>query len=328
MILILSTKDDQHVPIVVSRLEARGAEYWWFDPAHFPAEAELCLSYDRSGSVHRLLHHRSMRREIDLAMVTAVWNRRPGRPQAAPAIREEGHWHWASTMSGHALTGVWETLDCLWVPSKPSVDRFAHNKMKQLSLAAELGFRIPRTLITNSPDGFLDFYSECSGCVVTKALAQKMIFRNGEPYGAYTRVVRRRDAAGYRALRYAPMILQEYIPKQVELRVTVVGSRIFAAKIHSQASRATRHDWRHNQHDPTIYAPDALPPAVETLCFHLVRALGLCFGAIDLILTPEGEYVFLEVNPNGQWGWIQHLTGLSIGDAIAELLIRGTVLSE
>jgi glutathione synthase/RimK-type ligase-like ATP-grasp enzyme len=324
MILILSVKDDQHVPIVVSQLEARGAEYWWFDPADFPTETELCLSYDRSGIVRRLLLHRE--REVDLATITAVWNRRPGRPQAALEVREEEQRRLAAEISGQALAGVWETLDCLWVSGKPSTVRAAHNKSMQLSLAASLGFRIPRTLITNSSKSFLEFYSGCNGRVITKVAGQVVMCRDGEPHAAFTHVVQRRDAASYRTLRYAPMIVQEYVPKQVELRVTVVGSQVFVAEIHSQASRVTCHDWRHDQSDPTLYAPHTLPPAMATLCLRLVRALGLCFGAIDLILSAEGEYVFLEINPNGQWGWIQHLAGLPIGDAIAELLIRGILL--
>jgi glutathione synthase/RimK-type ligase-like ATP-grasp enzyme len=141
----------------------------------------------------------------------------------------------------------------------------------------------------------------------------------------YTHPVRRRDAAGYQALRHAPLILQEYVPKEVELRITVVGERVFAAEIRSQASRVTQHDWRHYDNERATYAPSALPADVEQRCVRLVQALGLCFGAIDLIVTPEGEYVFLEINPNGQWAWVESLTGLPIADAVAELLMRGTV---
>jgi hypothetical protein len=324
MILILSAKADEEIPRVVAGLEARGAAYLWFDPAHFPAEAELRLSLEGSSFACRVLATRCGQ-EIDLATVTSVWNRRPGRPQAAPEVRDRDDCDWVSEMSGLCLAGVWETLDCLWVPAKPSVDRLAHNKTKQLALAASLGFQIPRTLITNSPESFLEFYAQCEGGMVTKVLGNNVVYRDGEVVGAaFTHLVRRRDAANYRAIRYAPVILQEYVPKQVELRVTVVGSRVFAAEIHSQASRATRHDWRHYDHERATYAPHALPPAMEALCVRLVQALGLCFSAIDLVLTPEGDYVFLEINPNGQWGWIEALTDLPIADAISELLIRGT----
>jgi glutathione synthase/RimK-type ligase-like ATP-grasp enzyme len=116
------------------------------------------------------------------------------------------------------------------------------------------------------------------------------------------------------------VIFQQYVPKRVELRVTVVGRRVFAAEIDSQASRSTRHDWRHYD-DPNVqYRIHTLPPEMARACVRLVEALGLSFGAIDLIQTPEGKYVFLEINPNGQWGWIEDLTGLPISDAIADWL--------
>jgi glutathione synthase/RimK-type ligase-like ATP-grasp enzyme len=324
MILILSAKDDEHIYAVTSRLEALGAKYLWFDPARFPAEAELRHSFDRSGLAHCILHYREQ--EIDFTTITAVWDRRPGWPQAAPEMQNWDHRAWVSQMSGLCLAGIWETLDCLWVPAKPSIDRVAHNKTKQLALAASLGFSIPRTLITNGPESFLEFYSQCEGRMVTKVLGNIVVYQDGETIGAaFTHVVRRRDAANYRAIRYGPLILQEYVSKQVELRVTVVGSRVFAAEIDSQASRATKHDWRHYDNERATYAPHELPPEMETLCLRLVQALGLCYSAIDLVLTPEGKYVFLEINPNGQWGWIEALTDLPIADAITELLVRGTV---
>jgi glutathione synthase/RimK-type ligase-like ATP-grasp enzyme len=159
---------------------------------------------------------------------------------------------------------------------------------------------------------------------VTKSLTPH-VRRNGEKYHPHTYPVRRRDLARYRAVRHEPLIIQEYVPKRVELRITVVDSQVFAAEIHSQASARTQHDWRHYDNERTPYVPHALPAAIAALCVRLVRVMGLCYGAIDMVLTPEGEYVFLEINPNGQWAWVEGLTGLPIADAITELLVRGAV---
>jgi glutathione synthase/RimK-type ligase-like ATP-grasp enzyme len=103
--------------------------------------------------------------------------------------------------------------------------------------------------------------------------------------------------------------------------VTVVGTRVFAAAIDSQASRLTRHDWRHYDNERARYSPFELPAPIRAACRRLLRALGLTFGAIDLVVTPEGEYVFIEINPNGQWGWVEDLTRMQIGQAIADFLI-------
>ena len=100
-----------------------------------------------------------------------------------------------------------------------------------------------------------------------------------------------------------------------------MGERVFAAEIASQSSARTRHDWRHYDVDSTPHTVHQLPPAIERACITLVRSLGLVYGAIDFVLTPDGEYVFLEINPNGQYLWIEHLTGLPITAAIVDHLM-------
>jgi glutathione synthase/RimK-type ligase-like ATP-grasp enzyme len=117
------------------------------------------------------------------------------------------------------------------------------------------------------------------------------------------------------------MIFQAYVPKRLELRITVVGRQVFAAEIHSQLSRRTEHDWRHYNIDQTPYRPHRLPDAVQAQCIRLVEHFGLCYGAIDLVLTPDDRYVFLEINPTGQWRWIEVMTGLPISDAVCDMLM-------
>jgi glutathione synthase/RimK-type ligase-like ATP-grasp enzyme len=135
-------------------------------------------------------------------------------------------------------------------------------------------------------------------------------------------LVRRRDLKDLHTLRWSPVILQEYVPKHVELRVTVVGSEIFPAEIESQASSRSRDDWRRYDLARTPYRRHTLPADVAERLHAVVRAFGLCYGAIDLVLTPDGRYVFLEINGNGQWLWIEELTQMPIADAIASLLAR------
>jgi glutathione synthase/RimK-type ligase-like ATP-grasp enzyme len=125
------------------------------------------------------------------------------------------------------------------------------------------------------------------------------------------------------AVRYCPVIFQAYVPKRVELRITVVGGEVFAAEIHSQQSNHTRHDWRRYDLGETPHLPHELPADVARRCLRLVGELGLCYGAIDMVLTPDGRYVFIEINPNGQYLWIEQMTGLPISDAVCDLLTSG-----
>jgi glutathione synthase/RimK-type ligase-like ATP-grasp enzyme len=130
------------------------------------------------------------------------------------------------------------------------------------------------------------------------------------------------------AIRFGPVIVQEYVAKRVELRVTVVGRAVFAAEIHSQESNHARFDWRRYDLGSTRHEVHRLPAVVADRCVEIVGRLGLRYGAIDLILTPDGRYVFLEVNPTGQWLWIEKATGLPIGDALCDLLLHGEVADE
>ncbi|MFY0568499.1 MvdC/MvdD family ATP grasp protein [Archangium lansingense] len=321
MLLIVSESDDAHVPMVTPKLEERGANYLWFDTAHFPSEAQMAVGFDSRGLLCRTLWYGG--HEYDLSTVTAVWNRRPRLPTVSPTVRDETHRKHAEFMSRQFLEGLWESMDCRWLPSKPMADVMANNKLIHLVAAARLGFSLPETLMTNHPDAFLEFYAAHGGGLISKALGSTDLKRDGQSLQVYTSPVRRRDTLNYRAIRHAPVIFQPYVPKQLELRVTVVGRHVFAAAISSQENRSTRHDWRHYDDPSVCYQPYDLPAELEARCVRLVEELRLSYGAIDLILTPDGDYVFLELNSNGQWGWIEVLTGMPIADAIADWLMSG-----
>jgi hypothetical protein len=323
MILILSARHDPHAEVVASKLRTRHARYLSFDPAEFPANSNITLSLDAVSRATYLLTYEG--ENIDLSQVCAIWHRRPSMPVPDESITGARLRNWVSEESQSLLEGIWQTLDCLHVPGSAQSRYAAENKLKQLVQASRLGFSIPRTFFTNRPEGLLEAFSTFEGAAITKVLSNPAIprGRDDEEWSAFTRPIRRRDLGRYRTLRYAPVIVQEYVPKLLEIRATVVGSHVFAAAIHSQLSHRTRHDWRHYDFDRTAHEAHVLPDRVLELCVKLVRSLNLNFGAIDLVLTPAGEYVFLEINPSGQWLWIQRLTDLPIDDAIADLLIEG-----
>jgi len=118
----------------------------------------------------------------------------------------------------------------------------------------------------------------------------------------------------------APILAQEYIEKKLELRITIVGQKMFTCAIHSQDSEQTRIDWRRYDFRNVKHLPYQLPEKIKQKLHKLMKIWNLSFGAIDMILTPEGKYVFLEINPNGQWLWIEQLTEMPISRVIAELL--------
>lgn len=326
MILILSAKEDPHAKIVATELGDRRASYRWFDPAEFPANALITVSLDVNGRSEYVLEYEG--ENIDLREVSAIWHRRPGVPEPEETITHDKVREWVSRESQAFLEGIWTTLNCLHVPGVEHDRYAAENKLNQLVEASRVGFSIPRTFVTNRPTCLLESFSNFDGAAITKVFSNPVVWRSDEEgedeeWSAFTRPVQRRDLGYHRSIRYAPVIIQEYVPKSFEIRATVVGSQVFAAAIHSQHSHRTRHDWRHYDFDNTPHEAHALPDNLSALCIRLVRSLQLTFGAIDMVLTPSGNYVFLEINPNGQWAWIQELTGMPISSAIADLLIAG-----
>jgi glutathione synthase/RimK-type ligase-like ATP-grasp enzyme len=325
MILILTGGDDIHADAVEAELGRMGAPVVRFDPARYPAEAELTVRIAGSGCTSAVLHDHggASAGEIALDAVDAVWVRRPGRPRAPDAL--------AGTPVGRAieaevagvLFGLWELLEVPFVPARPAALEVAATKLRQLALAARLGFEIPDTLVTSDPEAFLDRYAAAPGrqLITKRAVAdQRLVTVGGHETGRATLAVRPRDLVDVEAVRLAPILTQPLVDKALEVRATVVGGEVFAAAIHSQETHHTQVDFRRYDVAHTRITPHALPEAERDRCVALTRALGLRYSAIDLIATPDGRQVFLEVNPSGQYLWIERATGLPISRALAELL--------
>jgi hypothetical protein len=319
MILILTEPDDVHADAVIERLKDRGAEWFRFNPADFPARAGMSLGFEPNGRTRAIL--RTSETTIGLARLRSVWYRRPQPPVPHENIQNAAIRSFVAEDCLMFLRDLWHTLDCRWLPGNPMTIRAAELKGSQLRIAGEVGFELPPTLFTNSPDEFLDFYRQHDGQIITKLAGTSFHRSFGNHFMRYTEVVSKRDLGHVASIRHCPVILQAYVPKQVELRITVVGRQVFAAEIHSQQTHHTRHDWRRYDHANTPLFPHDLPPEIHERCVRLVERLGLAYGAIDMILTPDGRYVFVEINPNGQYLWIEQKTGLPISDAVCEFLM-------
>jgi hypothetical protein len=320
MILILTGSLDPHADLVEQKLRERGVDFVRFNPGQFPSRAEVSLSYSSKGQPQYTL--RAGEVSLDLSRLKSIWYRHPEPPAPHEEVKDEITRDYVEKECKDFIFQVWELPDCLWFPAPPSVIQRAQHKALQLQLARALGFELPPTLITNSPKDFLEFYRQHNGNIVSKIAGPTFWHQHaGKTFCRYTEVVSKRDLGYAQSIRYCPVIFQGYVPKRVELRITIVGQRVFAAEIHSQQSNHTRHDWRRYDKFRTPYFPHELPRDVRQLCVKFVKQLGLCYGAIDMVLTPEGHYVFLEINPLGQSLWIEQETGLPISDAICDLLM-------
>jgi hypothetical protein len=321
MILVLSGPDDGTVDMVLPELAARGADVLRWDPAGFPSRATLTAVVG-GGPRPRLLLDTG-ERSVDLADVTAVWNRRPNPPRAGDAT-DPVHRERTERLSRVHLAGFLDLLDARWLPARSRVLDAVHNKLTHLGPAVEQGFTVPETVFTNDPGALVPAWERAGGRLVAKLLQSDDCLVDGDQHVVYTTEIGRRQLTGRHRVRHEPVILQPYVDKAIELRVTVVGDRVFTASIDSQSSRLTRLDWRHYEDTSVAYRPYELPAELERRCVAYVASFGLSYGALDFIVTPDGEYVFLEINPNGHWAWIEESTGLPIGAAIADWLLDGT----
>ena len=206
---------------------------------------------------------------------------------------------------------------CLWV-NHPARTYEAEHKAIQLRVAASLGFNIPRTSVSNSAAS-VQSVANGSDQLVVKGL-DTVLVRDGrtETFG-YTNLLRPAEISQY-DLKSAPAIFQEAIGNKLDLRVTVVGEVAWCAAV-TVKGKPIIGDWRLAKNSAE-FTDFALPDPIMRQCISLTQRLGLTFGAIDLAFS-DGKYYFLEINPTGEWAWLQAGLGFPIANVISQTLIRG-----
>ncbi|MCA9655146.1 MAG: MvdC family ATP-grasp ribosomal peptide maturase [Myxococcales bacterium] len=322
VLLVTHRGDHYAVDRVAEELVRRGARPRRIDSDGFPAELRLTTTIHDDPQGRRVLH--DAEGAIDGEQVRAVWLRRLWRPrldeELDPSLRDG-----CIRESRAALVGFLDGFRHRRVVNPLDRDRAALDKLQQLRIARELGLTIPRTLVTNDPDQVLAFHDAAGGRLVTKMLTPLSQSMGGHAPLVRTNELRPEDLEELDGLRHSPMVFQEQIDKSHELRVAVVdagGGRCLAAAIDATTSREGRVDWRKATPAEVGWRPASLPDALASSLLALVRALGLVYGAADLIVTPDGRHVFLELNPAGEWGMLERDAGLPVAAAIADALME------
>jgi glutathione synthase/RimK-type ligase-like ATP-grasp enzyme len=211
---------------------------------------------------------------------------------------------------------MFSSISANWL-SQPTSVYNAENKILQLKFAQKVGFKIPNTIITNSKKELQTFYKDNNESIIIKPISQNRIeYKEGLSF-IFTNIISEKQMEEIEEYDLTPCIFQENIIKDFEVRATVVGDKVFAAAVYSQEVEETKIDWRRKK---LKFIKTTLPPEIEESCIKLVKNFNLEFGAIDLVKNKNGEYIFLEINPNGQWAWIESQTGLEISEAIINFL--------
>jgi glutathione synthase/RimK-type ligase-like ATP-grasp enzyme len=315
VLLVTHSEDFFTVERVADGVARRGLRPVRVDTDWFPSRIAITSRRgpDRSGGQLRVDGT-----SISDDRVRGVWYRRVRAPRHDDDL--DGDFVAECTAESHAaLDGLFDSLDrATWI-DRPGRVRAAANKLLQLRAAATVGLRIPETVVTNDPDEVRALYERTGGQLVAKLLRALTVGMGAPVRAVYTSVVRASDLDDLSSLASCPMVFQERIPVACELRVAYVAGRCFTGGV--QMPPAAEPDWRRARGDALAWSPEALDDTTAAAIRRLMDRLGLSFGALDLVRTPDGELVFLEVNPAGEWGMLERSLGLPIGDAIADALV-------
>ncbi|MFI5839470.1 ATP-grasp ribosomal peptide maturase [Catenuloplanes sp. NPDC051500] len=306
--MVLSHRTDTTADMVVDVLNRRGAPVFRCDTAEFPTRLQLAARPAGRSWRGTLA---SSRREVALEEISAVYYRRPTHFEL-DHMMSDAERAWAADEARHGFGGVISALACRWV-NHPADNTAAAMKPVQLAAAGAVGLAVPDTLVTNDPDAAAAFLEEHPDGVVNKALS-------GSPgitgHALFTRAVTLADITAT-SVSATAHLLQARVKRDYEVRLTIANGRLFAARADAIPGCEMPLDGR-AEPDAVTYTPIDVPCSIEDRVHRLMDRLRLRFGAADFIVTPDGEWLFLEINPNGQWGWIQHATGQPIAEAIAD----------
>ena len=318
VLLLTHSGDFYTVDLVSQALARRGVRPIRYNTDLFPSSVKLSA---RAGDARTAQLFTETGEQISATEVRAVWARKLWSPRMAEDLDER----YRSMCVRESIAALEVFLDALhdarWVNDLER-QRSAENKQRQLRLATRAGLRVPRTLVTNDAAAAREFFTETAGQTVAKLLRPLAVSMGGAENFVYTNRVREEDLAGAEALRHSPMVFQELIPKACELRVAWVAGQAFVGALDASGTSRGQTDWRRVAPEECRWQKAQLPSEVASSLQALMLELGLVFGAADLIVSPSGEHVFLEVNPGGEWGMLERDLGLPISEAIAAALLE------
>ncbi|MFJ6459487.1 ATP-grasp ribosomal peptide maturase [Streptomyces sp. NPDC091387] len=310
-VLVATEADDITADMVITQLNRRSVPVVRFNPADIGADLTVSARFGTcpvsiAGQV------RTPSRTMDLAEVRSVYWRRPVWP--AFQHLEDNDARFAAAQVRYGLGGVLYSLDGpLWI-NQPQRNAAADYKPTQLAVAQRLGLTVPPTLVTNDPSEARAFMAD-HGRVIFKTLRWTRYERNEVPVTGWAEPVTADEID--ESVCVTPHLFQARVDKVADVRVLVVGRRVFAVRIDSGLL-----DWR-KDYSALSYTVVDLPAQVGKALLTYLDHFGLVSGSFDLAVDRAGDYWWLELNPNGQWGWLEESTGLEMSAAFADLLTRG-----
>ncbi|QKW26140.1 ATP-grasp ribosomal peptide maturase [Streptomyces seoulensis] len=308
-VLILTGEEDVTADMVVVHLNAASVPVVRLDPADLTAGVALSGEYVH-GSFRG--HLSAGGRLVSVSGLRSVWVRRPG----APAARAAQPSAWLTEEAGQALYGMLRGSAARWM-NHPDAARRARHKPWQLRLAQRCGLPVPATIVTTFPQAAREFAARFPDLVVKPVSGA----HPQEPPRAVptSRVAPDTDFA---AVAYGPTLLQRRVAKRADIRLTVVGEALLAARKETPADADPDEVDVRFASAATPWLPTEVPPRVAAGVRAYLRTAELAYGAFDFAEDADGTWWFLECNQSGQFGFVEVETGLPVARTIAAWLAR------
>lgn len=318
-ILLITNKSDITTDFIVKQLFAKRIPFYRLNTEDIGTSIQFHFNFNEK---QYSVIDNSSNVEIDLLKIKSVYFRRPEIQNIDSAL-SLGEVNFIKSELIYSLEGLYQILrKAFWLNNVFNI-RKAENKIYQLILASKLGLTIPNSLITNNQVHAYEFYKRNNNFCIIKPIKSGLVEGKEEEGVIFTNKVdlTKVDAA---QIEPCPIYLQQLINKKGDVRVTIVGDEIFSAFIHSQDKFDSQIDWRKSS-DSLIHSPLEIPEDISSKCFKLTKELKLNFAAIDFILDTENNYIFLEINPNGQWAWIEKRLNYPISEKITNILVEKSI---
>jgi ATP-grasp ribosomal peptide maturase len=313
-VLVVAEQLDPTADLVVQALTERGVPVLRFDLAEFPQAVGLAAEHqaEAPGWTGTLVRRE---RAVPLSDVRAVYYRRPGLPLISPDVAGI-YREWALSQALVGMVQVLASLPVEWM-HHPDVYRSSAHKPGQLVTATSVGLRVPRSFLGNDLAAAQRWAQAIGGPLASKPIAAASLQL---PESPPTMIPTRRIEVSEldESLELTAHYLQEWIPKDHEIRLTVVGRQMFPVAIHANSDQA-KADWR-SDYDALEYEPVPIPDDIAEGVRRFMACYRLNYGAFDFAVLPNGQWIFYECNPAGQWQFIAKATGLPIAEAHASLL--------
>ncbi|MGW7681449.1 ATP-grasp ribosomal peptide maturase [Kribbella sp. NPDC054772] len=302
------TGEDTTADLVIDELNRRAVPVVRFDLADFPHRLETTARYEGGSFTGSL---RTASRLADLSAVRSVYYRRPTPPSFGNLDCPDAKF--SQDQARFGLGGMLSALPGSRQVNHPRRQMAAEYKPAQLSVAMELGFAVPPTILTNRLDDALEFV-ERQGVVVYKPLWQTQYEQDGEARTIWVRAVAASELD--ESVGSTTHLFQARVDKSADVRVTVVGDQVFCVRIESPLT-----DWRERYDLIEAYTVIDPPAGLRELLVEYLERFGLYYGCFDFAIDALDEtWWWFECNPGGEWGWIEHETGVPIARAFADLL--------